>query len=154
AKGVKRINAMRIAAAEKAAASSECDSVETADLSDNRSIPKTRIVIFVDCRNGKRFYIGENEVDLPAQSEETKMSGLSDRAALSRCEEALKGALRYPSTYDPDFGGKGVYRAPTTGNVVATIDFEAKNGFGNVIPQRAKCYFNGAGMEGPEIADR
>lgn len=156
--GVKKINKVRIAAAKKAAASAECDKVDIAELSDVRSSPKKRIVIFVDCANGKRFYISDDEVsipgDTPVQSEETKMRALPDNIAIERCEIALKSSLKFPSSYDPDWGGKGVYRAPTTGNVVVTIDFTAKNGFGNEIPQRAQCFFNSTGMTGPELSNR
>ncbi|MGB3810822.1 MAG: hypothetical protein WA943_12060 [Parvibaculum sp.] len=156
--GVRKIDKVRAAAAKKAAASRECDKVEYAELSDARSTPKKRIVVFVDCTNGKRFYISDSEVaipgDAPVQSEETKMRALPDRVAIERCETALKASLKFPSSYNAVWGGKGVYRAPTTGKVVATIDFTAKNGFGNEIPQRAQCFFSSAGMTGPELSDR
>src|SRR3546814_912224 len=54
--GVRKINRYRIDAAELVSENRRCDFVDIAELSDTRSEPPTRVVIFVDCRNGERFY--------------------------------------------------------------------------------------------------
>lgn len=60
--GMARVERTRRGAAEIAARSLECDHVELSELSQQRSAYPSRIVVFVDCTNRKRFYISEDEV--------------------------------------------------------------------------------------------
>ncbi|EMS3326296.1 hypothetical protein PJW77_001462 [Neisseria gonorrhoeae] len=55
-KAVNEMNGYLPRIAEHIAREDSCDAVETVDISDSRSNPKAKqMVFFVDCRNGKRF---------------------------------------------------------------------------------------------------
>ncbi|MGO1069619.1 hypothetical protein [Lysobacter sp. CA199] len=60
--GVARINELMPKAALKAAESPECDHVEIAGISDQRSEPGVEIVYYVDCRNEHREYVSERDI--------------------------------------------------------------------------------------------
>lgn len=154
-KGVAKINKYRVLAAEMAIKNPQCDFVETAELSDNRSSPPNEIVIFVDCQNGQRFYLSSGEIDANsgAASIEQKTARLKDRQAVKQCETAVARMLKFPSSFDKSWFSSSVYRAPQ-GNVVVTFDFTAKNGFGIDLPQQARCVFDDRGMHQPEITNR
>jgi hypothetical protein len=152
--GVKRINELMPKAAQKAAASPECDKVDLVEISQNRSTPGKKIVFFVDCVNTKRFYIEDVELltAAPARSQAAKMSGMSDSQATSNCESAIKAQLTNPLTFNRKMGTTSVYRAPTTGNVVVQFTFEAKNNLGAVLPSKAKCVITDRGIEEASIS--
>jgi hypothetical protein len=154
--GVKKIDALRKQAAFKAAQSRECDSVGISELSSARSSPPDNIVIFVDCENNKRFYF--NAADLQAGgaplSQETKMKRVADEEAKTACEKSVRANLEFPSTMSLSCGGKSVYRARTTGNVVVTFDFDAKNRLGAELPYKARCVIDDRGLNPPEISVR
>ncbi|MBS0474137.1 MAG: hypothetical protein JSR28_03165 [Proteobacteria bacterium] len=61
ANGVARIVDHERRAAELVASRRECDVVDYVGLS-NRSIPPSRIVVFVDCKNKQRFHVGAGEL--------------------------------------------------------------------------------------------
>jgi hypothetical protein len=141
ANGFKKINTLAPRAAEKAAMSPECDRVALVEVSDNRSVPGKEIVFFVDCENGKRFYISEFDLKAggPIQSQTKKMAVISDAQAISLCENAVKARLNNPLSYSRKFGTTSVYRAETTGGIVVQFEFSAQNGFGAELPRRARC---------------
>lgn len=151
--GVKRINDFMPKAAQKAAASPECDKVDLVEISQNRSIPRKKIVFFVDCANTKRFYIEDSELGTaaPVQSQAAKMSSMSDTQAALNCESAIKAQLTNPLTFNRKMGTTSVYRAPTTGNVVVQFTFEAKNNLGALLPSKAKCVITDRGIEEASI---
>jgi hypothetical protein len=154
--GVKKIDSLRKQAAFKAARSPECDGVAISELSSNRSSPPDKIVIFVDCENGKRFYFDAADVLAGgvAQTQETKMKRISDDEAKAACEKSVRASLDFPSTMRLSWSGKSVYRAPTTGNIVVTFDFNAKNRLGAELPYRARCIMDDRGQHPPEITGR
>ncbi len=154
ATGVKHINDLMPKAAQKAAASSECDKVDLVEISQNRSTPGKKIVFFVDCANSKRFYIEDTELSSagPAQSQAAKMSGISDSQATQSCESAIKVQLTNPLTFNRKFGTTSVYRAPTTANVVVQFTFEAKNNLGALLPRKARCVITDRGIEEASIS--
>lgn len=153
AAGVKRINELMPKAAQKAAASPDCDKVDLVEISQNRSTPGKKIVFFVDCVNTKRFYIEDTELTAagPAQSQAAKMSALSDSQATQSCESAIKGQLTNPLTFNRKMGTTSVYRAPTTANVVVQFTFEAKNNLGALLPSKARCVITDSGIEEASI---
>lgn len=154
AAGVKRINSLMPLAAEKAAASPECDKVDLVEVSGNRSTPGQKIVFFVDCANAKRFYIEDSELEskAPPKSQAAKMAALTDAQATQDCETAIKAQLHNPMTFNRKFGTTSVYRAPTTGNVVVQFTFEAKNNLGALLPSKAKCVVTDRGIEEATIS--
>ncbi|WP_237173046.1 hypothetical protein [Paracandidimonas lactea] len=153
-KGVDRINSLTPAAAQLVIDSGTCDSLELIELS-GRSKPPSSIVFFADCKNGNRFYVSDADIKASQKlmSKNETTSKYSDSAMTEMCTKSIRSGLQFPSTFDANFGGTTVYRAPG-GNVVVNIDFEAKNGLGNVLPHRGRCVFDDRGMSPPEISPR
>lgn len=146
---IKEINALLPLAAEKVAASPECSKVELVELSGQRSSPRGDIVFFVDCANGKRFYVGKTELKDTStpQSQEKKMGSISNLQATEACDKAIKAQLTNPISFNKRFGTNSVYRAPTTGNIAVEFVFEAKNSLGGELPHKARCVFNDMGLQ-------
>lgn len=140
-KGVARIEEVRKLAAMVASKSRSCDQVEIVELSDNRSVPPDRIVIFIDCKNGARLYVTEAEARAGAtvRSQAEKGATITKSEILSACTNVLRGMLTIPSTLDRDAWSISYYQAPTTGNWEMMMDFTAKNAFGVEIEHRARC---------------
>lgn len=153
--GIKKVNEYRKKAAIAASQSAKCDKVDYAELSDNRSSPPAKIVIFVDCSNGQRFYISNEELDRQkaAVSVQSKTADIKDSDLISACESSIRHSLKFPSSFDKSWFSSNVYRAPQ-GNVVVTFDFTAKNGFGMDLLQQARCVTDDRGLHPPEIYNR
>lgn len=60
--GMNRITIARVKAAKAAARNPNCDGVEWSEISPSRSRAPYDIVIFVDCRNGTRYYFPESDL--------------------------------------------------------------------------------------------
>ena len=90
-----------------------------------------------------RFRFSETELaaaSAPALSETQKAGSESD--ARSACEDLIRRSATIPTTVKiHSFLGTSVFKAPSTGNLVVTSDFDAKNAFGTEIGYQAKCYF-------------
>ncbi|MEN3974781.1 hypothetical protein [Emcibacter sp. SYSU 3D8] len=155
AEWIRRINAAMPKAALKVARSDECDYVEMVGLSDSRSIPRQSFSFYADCRNGKRFYVTEDELksEAAAVSNNAKTAAIGDTQAISACEDSVKMQLHYPSTLDRHMFSTSVYRAPQ-GNVAVDFDFDAKNGLGAELPHHARCIIDDRGIHPAEISTR
>jgi hypothetical protein len=153
--GVKKINALRKQAAYLVAANDACDHVDVSDLSDERSQPGKKIVIFVDCLNHQRFYLTEAEIVSGAKpvSKNQKTALISDVDALEACETQVKSVLQFPSSFDVSMLSMRVFRSEY-GNIAVSFNFEAMNGFGNLIPQAARCVIDDQGIHPAEISNR
>lgn len=151
---IKEVNSLMPLAAKKIASSAECNKVDLVELSGQRSSPRGDIVFFVDCANGKRFYVSKAELKSASapQSQEKKMSNISNQQATDACEKAIKVQLTNPMTFDKKFGTNSVYRAPTTGNIIVDFTFEVKNNLGGVLPHKAHCVFNDKGLQDATIS--
>lgn len=151
--GVRRINELLPLAAEVAASSPQCDRVEIVELSGQRSKPKSKIVFFADCANGKRFYIDAAQIESrrPAKSQEEKTAAITDVDAISSCEAGTKRKLRNPRTFKRHAFSTSVYRAPTTGNIVVGFEFEAKNDIGTELSSKVRCVITDQGLESVEV---
>ena len=149
------VERLRRSAAEKAAASPTCDRVEIVELSQERS-SLSDLNYFVDCANTTRFRFSETELASagPAASETQKAWGEAE--ARNACEDLIRQSATIPTSVKVhSFLGTSVYKAPSTGNVVVTSDFDAKNAFGTEIGYRAKCYFQpGVATGKVEISQR
>lgn len=137
--GFERINALRIAAAQAAAKNPKCDYVELSELSTARSSPPQTPVVYVDCRNGERFYIGESDLEGSLATEGEKGARLSKTDAILTCEESLKRQLTVPLSLDRDLLNTAASQAATTGNWVVEFTFKSQNGLGAKVPRRAHC---------------
>ncbi len=154
AEWVVKLNKMQHQAAKKAAQSPECDAVDMVALS-GESVPKQKALFFVDCANGKRFYIADTDLSSGSNvvSKQAMTAEITDQKAVEECSKRVQATMNYPSTFKSSIFNHSVYRAPG-GNVVATIDFKGKNGFGAELPMTARCVFDEKGMADPEITNR
>jgi len=153
-KWVDDINAMMPLVVKIVAANPKCDAPSIADLSDNRSVVKQEAVFFVDCVNGERFYISQNELteDTNVEAESDILSGKPSQY-IQPCRDMIKAQLSYPSTFDESFGSVSAFKG-TSGNMVVEIDFTAKNAIGAELPQSARCVFGTNGENEAVITNR
>ncbi|EHK65269.1 hypothetical protein KYC_17282 [Achromobacter arsenitoxydans SY8] len=78
---------------------------------------------------------------------------LSENAAMADCQAATRQSAKFPSSVSfGTFGGAAQTRNDAT--VVVRLDFEAKNGFGNLLPQRAICVYPPSAARSVSIEDR
>lgn len=149
ASGFKKINQLMQPAAEIIIKSNDCKTLETIALSDERSDPKNKkIVFFADCKDQQksyvRYYIAESEIL-------SKTTPVSDKAAASlvsrdemarRCYLSSKSRLTHPSTFKPTFGGTVTsVSSIKPGASEVNLDFTAQNELGVTLPYRSTCYF-------------
>lgn len=72
AAGVEQIALLERMAAVHVSKSRLCSRVEYVGLSETRSVPPAKAVVFVDCANGYRFHVGESELQASPDSLEFK----------------------------------------------------------------------------------
>ncbi|HFR8693841.1 TPA: hypothetical protein ACHX9H_001648 [Neisseria gonorrhoeae] len=138
-KAVNEMNGYLPRIAEHIAREDSCDAVETVDISDSRSNPKAKqMVFFVDCRNGKRFFVSTDDLNSGRKLTAEQDKKIDSSAVISQCDEAIKAQLNHPRTFDPHIldTATGVNQ---NGNVLVTRGFTAKNGLGMQIDYRAYC---------------
>ncbi|MFT2185699.1 hypothetical protein [Pseudomonas putida] len=152
AEGAKKIEAHQKLAADLIAASGRCDAVSIVGLSEQRSSPPSNIVVFVDCENGQRFYIGPNDLGSPLKSEAER--AVNKESAISICRESVRAAAKFPSSVSFSAFGTVAETNKTTGGTTVYMDFESKNGIGNLIPQRATCVFPIGGKPELRVSSR
>ncbi|HGA8481227.1 TPA: hypothetical protein ACITN2_004667 [Salmonella enterica subsp. enterica serovar Virchow] len=86
-----------------------------------------------------------------AQQEAARNQAPADYA---RCEEQIKSQLDYPSAAEfHNLAGRADFVNPQNENVIQ-IEFEAKNGFGNMLPFTANCIFHHNGKLTTDIFKR
>ena len=124
-------------------------------LSNDRSTPPNKIVFFGNCANGKQFYISEAEIKAVGTpvSKSDKLSKITDKMAERACINQTKAMLNFASSFDLKTLSIDINRG-STGNIGVTFDFDAKNGLGNILPQKAKCIIDDQGIHPVEIIDR
>lgn len=138
-KAVNEMNGYLPRIAEHVAREDSCDAVESVDISDARSNPKAKqMVFFVDCSNGKRFFVSTDDLNSGRKSTAEQDKKIDSSAAISQCDAAIKAQLNHPGTFDPHLldTATGVNQ---NGNILVTRGFTAKNGLGMQIDYRAYC---------------
>lgn len=137
---LKEVEHYRRRAAEMALASGKCDSVFMAEL--NLESELDSLTFWVDCQNGARIYLTEDEIDANATIMTQAEKSWSKADALAICKAEIKSRALIPSDVDiHEILGTSIYKSEVTSNVVVTMDFDAGNAFGVDIPYTAKCYF-------------
>lgn len=138
-KAVKEMNGYLPRIAEHVARENSCDAVESVDISDARSNPKAKqMVFFVDCRNGKRFFVSTDDLNSGRKSTAEQDKEIDNSAVISQCDAAIKAQLNHPGTFDPHLLDTATGVNPN-GNILVTRGFTAKNGLGMQIDYRAYC---------------
>lgn len=154
--GAKRMDALNKLIPEvglRVAKSDTCDRVISISYSQHRS-SKSEAVFFADCANQERFYVSEDELSSqePAVSVREAIFKHSDIAYRMNCEEEIKGRLQFPSTYDSELLGTKTRFTGT--KYLVRINFEAKNGFGNVLPYVGVCTYDDRGLADVQLKQR
>ena len=160
--GFKRFNAMVAPALRKAMPLCDDTEADPRAMFDFDKEPNKAPPIVVDCegKNDKghsRFFFTEDDLksNAPAISAKDRLAKVSNSEAITACEEALKESLIHRSTFESGWFGTSVYRAEDVGNMVVTIDFEARNSFNLALKYRGTCGFDYRGvMQRPEIQER
>jgi len=88
-----------------------------------------------------------------ADTASTVKAGLSENDAMASCQSQTRSAAKFPSSVKFNVFG-GAVQTLADGAVLVRLDFEAKNGFGNVLPQRAICKYPATGPSLFSIEDR
>lgn len=138
-KWIDDINRMMPLAVQRVAENPKCDAPSAADLSDNRSTVKQEAVFYVDCVNGERFYISQNELQNVSEvkAESDKLEG-EPYQYIPACRKAVQSQLQYPSSFK-DKPWSTIATKTMSGNIEVIMPFTAKNGFGSELPQTARC---------------
>lgn len=151
--GIARIMEHERRAALLVAQNPECDLVEIVGLS-SRSHAPDNIVSFIDCRNGQRFIVSADELARGRTASEAERNAVSDGEAIVMCHEAARRQVKFPSSADFGIFSNATRRVPRTGAILVQADFEAMNGFGAMIPQRAQCVISVGGEVSASITAR
>ena len=144
--GVAKINELLPQAALLVASESTCDRVEIVEVSDSKSKPRSQIVFFADCANGKRFYVSEADIKGQASVTAVQDKQVDEAAAINLCDAAIKRQLANPSTISGHILDTGT-SIGATGNIVVTRGFTAKNNAGMEIEYRARCIITDTDVE-------
>ncbi|WP_156496274.1 hypothetical protein [Eikenella sp. NML03-A-027] len=144
--GVAKINELLPQAALLVANESTCDRVEIVEVSDSKSKPRSQIVFFADCANGKRFYVSEADIKGQASVTAVQDKQVDEAAAINLCDAAIKRQLANPSTFSGHILDTGT-SIGATGNIVVTRGFTAKNNAGMEIEYRARCVITDTDVE-------
>lgn len=135
---VRKISDVEHGAAEKIANDpNTCDIIDYVGLSDNKSIVKQKIVVFVDCRNGDRYYVSDNEVNDSRKILSQSEKAISLNTAFKQCQVLVKKSGKYASSENFNILSTEGFQAQTTGNVVVNIQFDSQH----MSQQKAKCIF-------------
>lgn len=127
-----------------ASASAECDEVASSEVLDIRSNPEAPDVVWVQCRNGKRFYLDRDRLEgeiLPPQPVAADSAMLSDMEAVRACEDNVRLGLPVPDSLVRRSWSTGVARAPGDDPVVS-FELDALNGLGFPLAMQVKCIFD------------
>ena len=143
----------RQAAQKIANESNSCDSIDMVALSENRSTPQKEAIFFVDCANGERFYVSQNDFNSSKEIRSQTEKAISQSTAFENCRQLIKANTKYPSSVNFKLLDSSGFTAKTTGNVVVVLGFEAKNSFGADMPAKAKCIFTPDGEKEINITE-
>lgn len=144
---IPHLNAFRKAAAETVAKNPTCGRVSYADLADEEhgSVVPNHPVMIVDCMPIQRFFVAEQDLNRNVASENEKGRLFTRKSAIDLCLKGTREKLSYPSTMSIDPLSISADQGIGTGNWGVTVNFEAKNGIGNRVPQVAHCVLTPGG---------
>lgn len=138
---LEEIEQFRATLAEKAIESGKCDYVYMSELSNNRST-LNKLVFWVDCRNGERIYMTEEQLKAGDSAMTEKERAWDKTEATRACRQGIIDRALLPSKVDiHTILGTSVSESDITHNVVVSMDFDAMNAMGVELPYTAKCYF-------------
>lgn len=98
---------------------------------------------FVTCGSGSgitNVFFSLKDIRSNKSFQDPRELAISENEAMKRCQQATRANARFPSSVDFSLFGSGA-STQSNGTVIVRLDFEAKNGLGNVLPQRAICRY-------------
>jgi hypothetical protein len=141
--GVQKRTELRDKAVLTARSWSDCEEAVGSEILESRETRSDRIVIRIDCGNGTRFYLDQDEIAFDRIAPGgTEQAAMSDREAIGACEEKLKLGLAVPSSFQRLQPSTGIFR-DSGEDVVVTFDFDALNGLGFPLTMQARCLLDG-----------
>ncbi|MHB0763183.1 hypothetical protein ACYCFC_02100 [Stutzerimonas sp. NM35] len=147
-KKTKEINEQKIAAAKKAIDSGKCQHVSSVLFMRRESV-LSNMKYMVDCEEDKRLEITSGDLLSGGEIRTNSERAVSQADAMARCKELVLGKANHKNTVRfSELLGSSYYKAPVTGNVRLTLDFEAQNGLGQKIGHRAICIFEPGDLAG------
>jgi hypothetical protein len=96
-----RIEQLRVAAARRVAQEPACDNVDWAAMAEGPSQVRKRPVIFVSCKNGQRYFLGQDDLGKAILSEQQIETALDRTAITATCRKAAQTKNRYPLSFRP-----------------------------------------------------
>lgn len=146
---IERINDSMLPAVRAVDKKRQCDKPVMINLSEQESITQQKAVYFVDCENGRRFYININDVnegkDIYTDDDVKRRVKREENLRLADCQITIKNSLKNPRSFDIDISTvQHGYDASKELNTVK-FRFYAQNGFGAEIANIGKCSFDKAG---------
>jgi hypothetical protein len=100
--------------------------------------------VYVDCRNGERFYLSESDTKNMVNSEKEKGRQFSTAILIRMCTDGVKKKLNIPDSFSKNLFTVSDYLGES-GNRVIQFDFEAKNRLGLTLPAKANCIMSTQG---------
>lgn len=151
-------NALMHWAAIAAAESDVCQKVEVVGISD--SATRKALRWYVDCSNGERFMIGEEQAiaardqydpsataeartkagQMPvAQPKSARWANFNEANTVSACDLTVQKAMLVPGSFSTGFTRWNIAKDDETGIVTIERDFKSENAYGQRINGRYRC---------------
>lgn len=151
-------NALMRWAAIAAAESEKCQKVEVVGISD--SATRRALRWYVDCANGERFMIGEEQAiaardqydpsatadartkaaQVPvAQPKSARWASFNEANTVSACDLTVQKAMLVPGSFSTGFNRWDIAKDDDTGIVTIERDFKSENAYSMKINGRYRC---------------
>ncbi|TRO14344.1 hypothetical protein EQ836_07670 [Ectopseudomonas mendocina] len=151
---VREINQLKVAAAKRAIDTGKCEHVSSVLFLRNEST-LSNLRFMVDCEDNKRIELTSSDIASSSMLRTNEEKALTKSEAMTKCKILIVERLVNKSSVNfSELLGSSYYRAPITGNVRLTLDFEAANKLGQSISHRAECIFDPGGDGEVTIAEK
>lgn len=148
---IKDINRGMPYAVQYVASNPSCDEPVIADLSEQRSIVREKVVYYVDCKNGERFYIADSDLGDFKREKNLKESQENEEILLNHkhseyintCEKAARQKENQEQNVYFDVNAKNIMiNEKEEGRVIVTMPFSYNLMGIDTIYKTAECTFN------------
>lgn len=148
-------------AAIAAVESDACTQAETVAVSDEAT--RDQIRWFVDCANGERFMISQDQAIAAqgrydpkatteakalastvatAEPKSARWKNFDEAATVSVCDLTVQNAMLMPGSFSTGFNRWAIDKNDTTGMVTIERDYETENAYGVTLNSRCRCEVN------------
>lgn len=139
---VNKINVFGPMAAEYFASKNICKKIEMSGIDKKQSKIKDRVVFFVDCANGKRYFVSMNKLEEKDRLWylKSKLRQIDEKQYMGRCITAIKNHAEHPSLINFEKAKKEIVLTKTN-DLGVLIHFTTKNSFGEKQELTGFCDF-------------